>query len=229
MGMSGRRQTSKADDLIEPGGARELLLLACCAPCSGEPLRALGHEGLRAVVYFYNPNIHPREQYERRRDCIRDHCRRLGVEFVEGPYDPERWFTRTAGMEAEPQRGRRCAECFRLRLERAAEFARRKGLTVLACTLGISRWKDLAQVDAAGLAAAAGVAGVQYWPRNWRKAGGSRRMYEIARAEFFYMQDYCGCVFSKADRRDGPAVGEDGGGAGSPSAPRGTQRSFEYE
>jgi hypothetical protein len=132
-------------------------------------------------------------------------------------------------METEPQRGRRCAECFRLRLERAAEFARRKGLTVLACTLGISRWKDLAQVDAAGQAAAAGVAGVQYWPRNWRKDGGSRRMYEIARAEFFYMQDYCGCVFSKADRRDAPAVGEDGGGAGSPSAPRGTQRSFEYE
>jgi hypothetical protein len=184
-----------------------LLLLACCAPCSGEPLRALGCAGLRPVVYFYNPNIHPREDYERRRDCMRDHCHRLGVEFVEGPYDPERWFARTAGMDAEPQRGRRCAECFSLRLESAAEFARRKGLTVVACTLGISRWKDLAQVDASGQAAAAGVDGVRYWPRNWRKAGGSRRMYEIAKAEFFYMQDYCGCVFSQGDRRDGEPGG----------------------
>lgn len=217
MDMSGRRQTSRADDIVAPGGARELLLLACCAPCSGEPLRALGHEGLRAVVYFYNPNIHPREEYERRRDCMRDHCHKLGVEFVEGPYDPERWFARTAGMQSEPQRGRRCAECFRMRLERAAEFARSKGLTVLACTLGISRWKDLAQVDSAGQAAASGVAGVQYWPRNWRKAGGSQRMYEIAKAEFFYMQDYCGCVFSQDDRHLVPAAEDQGtiaGGAG---------------
>ena len=207
--MSWRRQTSRNDEFVVPGGARELLLVACCAPCSGEPLRALAHEGVRAVVYFYNPNIHPRQEYERRRDCVRDHCHKLGVEFVEGPYDPERWFARTAGLDAEPQRGRRCEECFALRLERAAEFARRKGLTVLACTLGISRWKDLAQVDAAGLSAADGVDGVRYWPRNWRKAGGSQRMYEIAKAEFLYMQDYCGCVFSQADRRDGEAAGQE--------------------
>jgi hypothetical protein len=145
---------------------------------------------------------------------MRDHCHKLGIEFVEGPYDPERWFTRTAGMQSEPQRGRRCAECFSLRLERAAEFARRKGLAVLACTLGISRWKDLSQVDSAGQAAASSGDGVQYWPRNWRKAGGSQRMYEIAKAEFFYMQDYCGCVFSQADRRVVPAAEDDGGGAG---------------
>lgn len=201
--MSRGKHTSNADDPGPPGGAKDLLLLACCAPCSGEPLRALGHDGLRPVVYFYNPNIHPRQEYERRRDDVEAYCRKLGIAFVEGPYDHERWFERTAGMEDEPQRGRRCAECFSLRLERAAEFAGGQGLGVLACTLGISRWKDLDQVDAAGQAAASGVEGVQYWPRNWRKAGGSQRMYEIARAEFFYMQDHCGCAFSKAERRGG--------------------------
>ncbi len=203
--MSSGRQTSHAADPGPPSGAKDLLLLACCAPCSGEPLRAMGHDGLRPVVYFYNPNIHPRAEYERRRDDVERYCRKLGVKFVEGPYDPERWFERTAGMEDEPERGRRCEECFALRLAHAAEFAGRQGLGVLACTLGISRWKDLEQVDAAGLAAASGVEGVQYWPRNWRKAGGAQRMYEIARAEFFYMQDHCGCVFSKAEHRDGAA------------------------
>jgi len=105
-------------------------------------------------------------------------------------------------MEHEPERGRRCAECFKLRLEQAAEFASQQGLGVLACTLGISRWKDLDQVDAAGLDATSNVEGVQYWARNWRKGGGSQRMYEIARAEFFYLQDHCGCVFSKADQHN---------------------------
>ncbi len=198
--MSRHKRTSNAEDFSPPGGAKDLLLLTCCAACGGEPLRALGHEGLHPVVYFYNPNIHPRQEYERRRDDMERYCRKLGVRFVEGPYDPERWFKRTAGMENEPERGRRCAECFKLRLEQAAEFAGDRGLGVLACTLGISRWKDLGQVDAAGQSAASGIDGVQYWGRNWRKGGGSQRMYEIARAEFFYMQNHCGCVFSKADR-----------------------------
>jgi len=200
--MSKRRKSSNADDFGPPGGAKELLLLTCCAACSGEPLRALGHDGLRPVVYFYNPNIHPRQEYERRRDDMKAYCRKLDVAFVEGPYDPERWFERTAGMQDEPERGRRCAECFKLRLEQAAEFASQQGLEVLACTLGISRWKDLDQVDTAGLAATSSVEGVQYWARNWRKGGGSQRMYEIARAEFFYMQNHCGCVFSKPDRHN---------------------------
>ncbi len=201
--MARRKRTSNADDSLPPGGAKELLLLACCAACSGEPLRALGHDGLRPVVYFYNPNIHPRQEYERRRDDMAAYCRKLDIAFVEGPYDPERWFHLTAGMEHEPERGRRCAVCFKLRLEQAAEFASQQGLGVLACTLGISRWKDLDQVDAAGLAAASSAEGVQYWARNWRKGGGSQRMYEIAREEFFYMQNHCGCVFSKPDQHDG--------------------------
>ncbi len=198
--MSRRNGKSDAGDCLPPDGAKDLLLLVCCAACGGEPLRALGHEGLRPVVYFYNPNIHPRQEYERRRDDVATYCHKLGIEFVEGPYDPERWFERTAGMENEPERGRRCEECFTLRLEQASEFAANRGLGLVACTLGISRWKDIDQVNAVGQAAAMGVEGVRYWGRNWRKAGGSQRMYDIARAEFFYMQDHCGCVFSKASK-----------------------------
>jgi len=209
--MSRGKRTKDLADADFPGGdgdAREVLLLSCCAPCSGEPLRALGHEGIRPVLYFYNPNIHPREEYVRRRDCMRDYCEKMGIEFVEGPYEPERWFARTAGMEDEPERGRRCAECFAMRLERAAAFAAERGMKVFACTLGISRWKDWDQVNAAGQAAAGGADGVTYWARNWRKAGGSQRMYEIAQAEFFYMQDYCGCVFSRGEGHR-PADGSD--------------------
>ena len=176
-GTNGHQTTAT---LQLPAVRRTCCCLCCCAPCSGEPLRAMGHGGIRPVVYFYNPNIHPRAEYERRRDCMRNYCEKMGIEFVEGPYDSERWFARTAGMEAEPERGRRCGECFAMRLERAAKFAAERGLDVMACTLGISRFKDMDQVNAAGRAAALGVEGVEYWPQNWRKGGGSQRMYEIS-------------------------------------------------
>jgi len=146
-----------------PDGAREILLHACCAPCSGAVLECLRDNGIRPVVFFSNSNIAPRAEYELRLAELRRYAERMGVELVEDAYDHDAWLDAVRGLEAEPERGARCAACFRFRLGRAAAYAASRGLRVLATTLASSRWKDLDQVNAAGSSvcssAEAGIAG----------------------------------------------------------------------
>ncbi|MCR5351499.1 MAG: epoxyqueuosine reductase QueH [Bacteroidales bacterium] len=139
-----------------PGGAREILLHACCAPCSGAVLECLRDSGIRPVVFFSNSNISPRAEYELRLSELRRYGDVMGVEVVADEYDHEAWLAAVRGLEREPERGARCAACFRFRLERAVRYAASRGLPVLATTLASSRWKDLDQVNAAGLAACNG-------------------------------------------------------------------------
>ncbi len=182
--------------LVPPSDAGSVLLHSCCAPCSGGIMEALLAAGLEVTVFFCNPNIHPRSEYLRRKEENSRFAEKLGIPFVDGDYQPAAWFEAVAGLEQEPERGRRCSACFTLRLEAAARHAAAHGIPVIATTLGISRWKDLAQVDACGRQAAARYPGAIYWDCNWRKGGGSQRMIEISRREGFYHQEYCGCRYS---------------------------------
>ena len=197
--------------LEAPGGAKEILLHACCAPCSGAVLECLRDNGIRPVVFFSNSNISPREEYGLRLSELRRYADRMGVEVVEDAYDHAAWLAAVRGLEREPERGRRCAACFRFRLERAARFAAARGLPAVATTLASSRWKDLAQVDAAGEAACAALAARMqadadgsctqagapvFWGQNWRKGGLQPRRGEIIREQGFYNQTWCGCEFS---------------------------------
>ncbi len=134
-----------------PGGARDILLHACCAPCSGAVLECLRDSGIRPVVFFSNSNIAPREEYELRLSELRRYGEVMGVEVVADEYDHDAWLAAVRGLEREPERGARCAACFRFRLARAARYAASRGLPVVATTLASSRWKDLDQVNAAGL------------------------------------------------------------------------------
>ncbi|SKC58052.1 hypothetical protein SAMN06298214_1481 [Bacteroidales bacterium WCE2004] len=134
-----------------PGGARDILLHACCAPCSGAVLECLRDSGIRPVVFFSNSNIAPREEYELRLSELRRYGEVMGVEVVADEYDHDAWLAAVRGLEREPERGARCAACFRFRLARAARYAASRGLSVVATTLASSRWKDLDQVNAAGL------------------------------------------------------------------------------
>ena len=144
-----------------PGGARDILLHACCAPCSGAVLECLRDNGIRPVVFFSNSNITPRGEYDLRLGELRRYAALMGVELVEDEYDHDAWLEAVSGLEAEPERGRRCAACFRFRLARAARYAASRGLSVLATTLASSRWKDLDQVNAAGDDAVASLHGSQ--------------------------------------------------------------------
>jgi predicted adenine nucleotide alpha hydrolase (AANH) superfamily ATPase len=179
-----------------PGDAQSVLLHSCCAPCAGGIMERLQRAGLSVTVFFYNPNIHPFIEYCRRKEENRRFSDKLGIPFVDGDYYQAPWFAWTRALEEEPERGRRCSACFSLRLEESARMAARLGIPVIATTLGISRWKDLAQVDSCGKRAVSQVAGVEYWAVNWRKKGGAQRMIEVSRREEFYHQEYCGCLFS---------------------------------
>jgi epoxyqueuosine reductase len=159
-------------------------------------MRAIHSSGARLTVFCYNPNIHPRGEYEMRKREVVRFARTMGIPVIEEEYDAGRWFERVAGLEDEPERGARCAVCFDVRLERAAHYAGGHGFDAFATSLGIARCKDIAHVNAAGERAAARHPGLAYWACNWRKGGGSARAVEICRCEGFYRQQYCGCIYS---------------------------------
>lgn len=182
-----------------PGGARKVLLHSCCAPCAGEVMEAMHSSGLDLTIFFYNPNIHPRAEYEiRKADNIRI-AEKMGIPFVDADYDTDNWFARTKGLEWEPERGIRCTACFDMRFERTALYAAENGFSVFTSCLGISRWKNMNQINTSGERAARRYDGLSYWTYNWRKGGGGDRMYDIAKRENFYKQEYCGCVYSLRD------------------------------
>jgi predicted adenine nucleotide alpha hydrolase (AANH) superfamily ATPase len=177
----------------------KLLLHSCCAPCAGEIMDAVAASGIDTTIFFYNPNIHPKEEYEIRKNENIRYANKLGFDFVDADYDKENWFERVQGLENEPERGKRCTVCFDMRFERSALYAFENNFKVFATTLGISRWKDLNQINTSGLKAAKRYNELQFWDFNWRKQGGSARMLEISKQENFYKQEYCGCVYSLRD------------------------------
>lgn len=179
-----------------PFGETRILLHACCAPCSSAIIECLMHNGITPVIYYSNSNIFPSEEYlVRKRECTR-HAESLGLEIIDDDYDHDGWRCVAASLADEPERGRRCMECFKYRLTRAAGYARRNGFRVLATTLASSRWKDLAQIDAAGRYACSLFPGVEWWSMNWRKGGLQERRNQLIKQYSFYNQPYCGCEFS---------------------------------
>jgi len=182
-----------------PNNASKLLLHSCCAPCAGELMESLIASKINFTIFFYNPNIHPRREYEIRKNENIRFAQKMNVPFVDADYDTSNWFGRVKGMEFEPERGIRCSACFDMRFERTALYAHEHGFPVIVSSLGLSRWKDMNQINASGLKAALRYEGMSYWTYNWRKKGGSARMYEISKREEFYQQEYCGCVYSLRD------------------------------
>ena len=185
--------------LETPNGESSLLLHSCCAPCAGEIMEAVAASKIKTTVYFYNPNIHPIQEYELRKEENKRYCQKLDFNFIDADYDKDNWFKRIKGLENEPERGERCTKCFDMRFERSALYAHENNFSLFATTLGISRWKDLDQVNNSGLRAADRYSDLNFWGFNWRKAGGSPRMIEISKREEFYQQEYCGCVYSLRD------------------------------
>ena len=128
---------------------------------------------------------------------------KFGIPFVDKDDDYENdrkeWFAKAKGMEFEPERGIRCTMCFDMRFEKAAQYAHENGFHVFTSSLGISRWKDMKQINGCGHRAAEPYDDLVYWDFNWRKGGGSARMIEISKREHFYQQEYCGCAYSLRD------------------------------
>jgi predicted adenine nucleotide alpha hydrolase (AANH) superfamily ATPase len=201
-GREGRRinklitMKKKKFELKVPGGAKEVLLHTCCAPCSSAIIECLMQHGVRPTIYYCNPNIYPLEEYLiRKEECTR-YAQSLGLDIVDADYAHDAWLCGVKGMENEPERGGRCLRCFKMRLRDTARYAHEHGFTVITTTLASSRWKSLEQIDAAGQYAVEPYPEVCWWGQNWRKGGLSERRIAIIKEYNFYNQQYCGCEFS---------------------------------
>ena len=182
-----------------PFKTKKILMHSCCAPCVSPIMEILKKSQFDLTVFFYNPNIHPKKEYEiRKKENIR-FCKKMDISFVDADYDVDNWFERAKGMEMEPERGVRCTMCFDMRFQRTALYAFENDFKVFTSSLGISRWKNLDQINECGVKAAQNYKDIKYWCYNWRKKEGSSRMYEISKEENFYQQQYCGCIYSLRD------------------------------
>lgn len=189
------------DKLKLPNEAKDnkVLMHSCCAPCAGDLMKRMKESDIDVTIFFYNPNIHPKKEYEIRKNENIRYAKKLGIPFIDADYDVQNWFKRAKGLEWSPERGERCTKCFDMRFERTALYAFEHGFSTITSSLGISRWKNMEQINDCGIRAAQNYDGIDYWTFNWRKQGGSARMYEIAKEENFYKQEYCGCIFSLRD------------------------------
>ncbi len=171
-----------------------LVLVSCCAPCSAGAIKQLVDGQIPDVddfvVLFFNPNIYPADEYQKRLNEQIRYCDAMGVKHVTLEYDHDAWRQAVAGLESEPERGQRCSVCFEYRFARAARWAAENGYDVVASVLGVSRHKDQHQVDRAGVKECGGT--VQYLPIKWDEA----LRVQVNRASEFYRQNYCGCEFS---------------------------------
>ena len=202
-------EVMKKPAIIVPEDIREVLLHACCAPCSSAIVEWLVQHDIRPTIFYYNPNIWPIEEYEIRKNESKRHAEALGLTWIDGDYNHEQWRQDVCGLEGEPERGRRCEQCFTLRLTVAARKAQELGIPYFTTTLASSRWKSLEQINRAGLIAQETIRSESnlspltshlsplYWAQNWRKGGLYERRNQLLKEFDFYNQQYCGCEFSK--------------------------------
>lgn len=188
--------------IIIPESCTRVLLHACCAPCSSAIVEWLLAHDVTPVIYYFNPNIYPLEEYEIRKAESKRHAESLGIQWIDADYDHESWKQAMCGLESEPERGKRCEACFYYRLLATARKAQELGISFFATTLASSRWKNLDQINAAGLKAQETLSPITnhqsplFWPQNWRKDGLQERRNALLKEYNFYNQKYCGCEFS---------------------------------
>ena len=200
-----RNYQKEMEGLIEgfrrEGKRPRLLLHSCCAPCSSYVLEYLS-QYFDITVYYYNPNIAPAQEYDARvreqERLIREMKLPGPVRFVAGEYVPEDFYAAVKGYEKVPEGGERCFKCFGLRLEHAARLAKEGGYDYFTTTLTISPMKNAARLNDIGLRMAE-LYVVPYLVSDFKKKNGYKRSVELSGEYGLYRQDYCGCVYSRAE------------------------------
>ncbi len=201
---SGRQNWQRKLDKTIEGleGRKNLLLHACCAPCSSYVLEYLT-DFFDISLLYYNPNIFPESEYLKRVEQVKKLLSEMplksSVRLVEGRYDPKEFFELSKGLETVPEGGERCFKCYRLRLEEAAREAKKGGFDYFTTTLSISPHKNADKLNEIG-EELEGQYGVKYLYADFKKKNGYKRSIELSRVYGLYRQDYCGCVFSKRQR-----------------------------
>ena len=178
-----------------------LLLHSCCAPCSSYTIEYLS-DYFKITVLYYNPNISPREEYEKRKAeqirLINSLPVKNRVDFLDCDYDSREFFDIAKGYESCKEGGERCFRCYELRLREAAKKAREEGFDYFCTTLSISPLKNAQRINEIGLKLQ-GEYGVMWLPSDFKKREGYKRSIELSRKYNLYRQSFCGCVFSKKE------------------------------
>ncbi len=186
------------------GVVPSLLLHSCCAPCSSYCLEYLS-QYFKITVLYYNPNLFPAGEYERRvseqKKLVSALPTKYPVTLVEMKGEPEEFYSAVKGLEHIREGGERCFACFRLRLERAARYAKENGFDFFTTTLTISPLKNAQKLNEIGEEAGEKF-GVRHLPSDFKKKNGYKRSVELSKVYGLYRQDYCGCVFSKREREE---------------------------
>ncbi|MEL7603762.1 MAG: epoxyqueuosine reductase QueH [Bacillota bacterium] len=210
--MKPNRQT-QTDAVLEAlgNGRKSLLLQCCCGPCSSYVLEYLSRY-FDLTLLFYNPNIQPQAEYDRRLETLRQLMARdsAGVRLLDCDYDGAAFTAAARGLEAEPEGGARCTACFALRLRETAKRAREEQFDYFCTTLSVSPHKDAERINLLGEALEAEY-GVKWLPSDFKKRGGYARSVALAKDYGLYRQAYCGCLFSRTEAEKTMA-GRDGSG-----------------
>lgn len=203
--MTTQNYQKQLDKLIEQlKGTPRLLLHSCCAPCSSYCIEYLS-QFFSITILYYNPNISPREEFEKRaaeqQRLVSEMQLKNPVSVVVDSYDPAEFYSAVKGFEHIPEGGERCFICYRLRLERAAEYAAQHSFDYFCSTLSISPLKNAAKLNEIG-AELSEIYSVSHLPSDFKKRGGYLRSIELSRQYRLYRQNYCGCVFSKKEAEE---------------------------
>ena len=180
----------------------ELLLHACCAPCSSACLERLGNH-FKISIFYYNPNITDKYEYDKRINEIKKFIKSFNTEYpislIEGNYEPTKFFEITKGLEDEPERGKRCFECYKLRLEETAKIAEEMNFKYFCTTLTLSPHKNSNWINEIG-SNLNNIYNTTYLYSDFKKKNGYKRSIELSKEYNLYRQDYCGCIYSKRER-----------------------------
>ena len=201
-----RNYQQELDEIIRRQGETRprLLLHSCCGPCSSSVLEYLT-QYYRVTLLWYNPNIYPQEEFDRRLQAQLQLLERAGlrekVPVMQVPRNSEAWYEAVRGLEREPEGGKRCTECFRLRLREAARIAAEGGFDCFCSTLTLSRHKDPVRINALGERFAEEF-GVAWLPSEFKKRGRELRSKQLCEQYGIYRQNYCGCEYSVRDQKE---------------------------
>ena len=190
--------------ILENGYTPKLLLHSCCAPCSTYVLEYLS-QFFEITVFYYNPNIYPPEEFQKRtieqNKLIDNMIFKNPVSFVPCDYDSEMFYTSVKGLESVPEGGKRCEECFKLRLRKTAEYAKQNNYDYFTTTLSISPLKNSRLLNNIGKSLSEEF-NVKYLYSNFKKKNGYKRSCELSKEYNLYRQNYCGCVFSMKEAQE---------------------------
>lgn len=189
------------EEKVRAGEVPSLLLHGCCAPCSSYCIEYLS-QYFHITMYFYNPNITEKAEYDKRVEELKRLVGTMKVKYpvnvVEGEYEPERFYAMAKGYEQCPEGGERCFRCYELRLRSAGEISKKMGMDYFTTTLSISPLKNATKLNEIGERVAAEL-GINYLVSDFKKKEGYKRSIELSREYNLYRQNYCGCVYSKAE------------------------------